>query len=277
MKSDYKLLPWDITKVFNIFLMAFIACVMVGPFLWMVKNSLQAHGNVYSLAFSFDEFTLNNYVKAWTQSDVGLSFINSLILSSIAIGGNTILGSLAAYPLARYNFKGKNIIFYLFLSGMMIPFQLVMIPLYDMIRTIGLDDHLLGVALPGIVGALSVFMIRQAYLVIPKDLENAARIDGASEFRIWWQIMLPQVKPAVAALSIFIFVASWGDLLWPMIVLQTESKYTLPVKIAFLSGSFSNDLHVLAAACMIIVLPVILLFLFLQRFFIEGLSGSVKG
>ncbi len=255
-----------------------IAVVMIFPFLWLLSLALREGGNLAQITLIPDGITFRNFSRAWEYANIGVSFKNSTILATLAISGNLLLGALAAYPLARYRFRGKNIVFIIILSSMMIPFQLTMIPLSDIIANMRLNNTLIGVALPGLVSAVGVFLLRQAYMIIPKDLENAARIDGASELRIWWQIMMPQIKPAMATLAIFVFVASWGDLLWPLIVLQDETKYTLPVNIAYLTGMFGNELQTLSAACVITILPVIILFLFLQRYFIEGLSvGSVKG
>lgn len=255
-----------------------VAFVMIFPFLWLLSLALREGGDLAQITLIPKGITLYNFSRAWEYANIGVSFKNSTILATLAISGNLFLGALAAYPLARYRFRGRNIVFIIILSSMMIPFQLTMIPLSDIIAYLHLNDTLFGVALPGLVSAVGVFLIRQSYLIIPKDLESAARIDGAGEFRIWWQIMLPQVKPAMATLAIFVFVASWGDLLWPLIVLQDESKYTLPVNIAYLTGMFGNELQTLSAACVITIVPVIVLFLFLQRYFIEGLSmGSVKG
>ncbi len=191
---------------------------------------------------------------------------------------NILLSSLAAYPLARLKFPGRDLIFFLLLSTMMIPFQLYMIPLFLTCLKLGLMNSLAGIVLPTSVGVFGIYLIKQYYLTIPMDLEEAARIDGAGEFSIWWRIMFPLTKPAIATLSIFTFVGNWSNFLWPLIIIDREDKYTLPIAIAKLSGAFIDKTQYLAAGSVIAIAPVIIIYLFMQRYFISGISaGAVKG
>lgn len=255
-----------------------LVVIFVGPFFWLLSIALRESGNIYSLRLIPERATLRNFRETWTIFNLHRPFINSVLVAAATVFLNILLCSLAAYPLARLRFPGRQIIFFLILSTMMIPFQLYMIPLLLTCRKIGLDNSLLGIILPSGVGAFGIFMIKQYYHTIPKDLEEAARIDGAGEAGIWWQIMFPLTKPALATLAIFIFVANWSSFLWPLIILDNEELYTLPVAIARLSGAFIDKTQYLAAGSIIAITPVILFFLLLQRYFIGGITiGAVKG
>jgi len=255
-----------------------LLAVFIGPFLWMVSIALRGSGSIYTFRLIPENPTLQNFADTWRIFGFAQAFFNSTIVAFAVVFLNVFLCSLTAYPLARLKFPGSEIIFFLILSTMMIPFQLYMIPLFLTCTKMGLYDSLIGVILPGSVAAFGIFLIKQHYHTIPKDLEEAARIDGAGEFAIWWRIMFPLTKPAVAALAIFIFVANWSNFIWPLIILDSQEKYTLPLAVAKLSGAFIDKTQYIAAGATIAVAPVIILFFFLQRFFIGGLTlGAVKG
>ncbi len=255
-----------------------IGVLMVGPFYWLFVLSFRGGGNIYSFRLIPEQITFDNFVFVWTASKLGINFLNSVIVGVASVGLNLLLASLAAYPLARLTFPGRTVIFYIILSTLMIPFQLYMIPLLLLCIKIGISNKLVGVYLPFSVGAFGVYLIKQYYHTIPKDLEEAARVDGAGEFTIWWRIMFPLTKPALATLAIFVFVFSWSNFLWPLIILNDQEKFTLQVAIAKLIGVFVDKTHYLAAGSVIVIVPVIVLFLFLQRLFIGGLTlGAVKG
>ena len=258
--------------------MCAIAVLMIGPFYWLLTLSFRGGGNIYSFRLIPEQITFHNFIYAWTAAGLGISFLNSVIVGVASVGLNLLFASLAAYPLARLTFPGRTLIFYIILSTLMIPFQLYMIPLLLLCIRIGISNTLVGVYLPFSVGAFGVYLIKQYYHTIPKDLEEAARVDGAGEFTIWWRIMFPLTKPALATLAIFVFVFSWSNFLWPLIILNDPKKFTLPVAIARLIGVFVDKTHYLAAGSVIAIVPVIVLFLFLQRLFIGGLTlGAVKG
>ena len=255
-----------------------LVIVFIGPFFWLLSIALRGSGNIYSLRLVPEDLTFSNFTETWTKFNLQRPFVNSMIVALAVVFLNIFLCSLAAYPLARLEFPGRQFVFFLILSTMMIPFQLYMIPLLLTCRRIGLDNSLLGIILPSSVGAFGIYLIKQYYHSIPGDLEEAARIDGAGELSIWWQIMFPLTKPALATLAIFIFVGNWSSFLWPLIITDREELYTLPVAIAKLSGAFIDKTQYLAAGSIIAITPVILLFLFLQRYFISGISlGAVKG
>ena len=255
-----------------------LVIVFIGPFFWILSIALRGSGNIYSLRLVPEDLTFANFTETWTKFNLQRPFLNSVIVALGVVFLNIFLCSLAAYPLARLEFPGRQFVFFLILSTMMIPFQLYMIPLLLTCRRIGLDNSLLGIILPSSAGAFGIYLIKQYYHTIPRDLEEAARIDGAGELSIWWQIMFPLTRPALATLAIFIFVGNWSSFLWPLIITDREELYTLPVAIAKLSGAFIDKTQYLAAGSVIAIAPVILLFLFVQRYFISGISlGAVKG
>ena len=252
--------------------------LFIGPFLWMFSIAIRGSGNIYELRLIPQDATLSNFVQTWRNFGFARAFVNSVIVALWTVGLNVLTSSMAAYPLARLTFPGSTIVFLLILSTLMIPFQLYMVPLFLVANRLGLYDTLAGIILPGTVGALGVFIIKQYYTTIPRDLEEAARIDGAGEFAIWWRIMLPLTKPAMAAMAIFIFVFNWSSFLWPLIIISSDDKYTLPIAVAKLSGAFIDKTQYIAAGSVIAIAPIIILFFLLQRYFIGGLTlGSVKG
>ncbi len=260
-------------------LMILVTIIMIGPFLWLAYISVRMNGNIYSCPASIHDFSFKSYSIVWTNFPIKSAFINSVVIAFVQVVLTVLIASLAAYPLARLNFYGKNIVFMFILSTLMVPFQLYMIPLFRLItHDMGLANTYTAVIMPFVASVFGIYLIKQFYATIPADLDEAARVDGAGEFRLWWQILLPMTKPAMATLAIFSFVASWSNFLWPLLVLQSDAKMTLPVVIAQLSGAFIDRTSYLAAGSVIAILPVILFFLFLQRWFLGGLSlGSVKG
>lgn len=252
--------------------------VFVGPFLWMLSIAFRGSGNIYELVLIPDDPTFQNFIDVWRNFGFERAFLNSVLVAIMQVGSNLLLCSLAAYPLARMDFPGNRLIFLLFLSTLMIPFQLYMIPLFLLMIELQTLDTLIGIVLPAAAGAFGIYLIKQYYHSIPKDLEEAARIDGANEYQIWYRVMAPLTKPALAALGIFIFVQSWSNFLWPLIIINSEDKYTLPIAVAKLSGAFIDKTQYVAAGSVIAILPIVILFFFLQRYFIGGITlGSVKG
>ena len=227
--------------------------------------------------FSFPA-TTQNYFKVWDDIPIPRYFANSLIVAFAAVALNLITCSLAAYPLAKIQFKGRNTIFTIILSTLVFPPQLVMIPLYVMaVRVFGFQNTYHGLVLPFATSAFGIFLLRQIYQSIPDELLEAARLDGATEFGIWWRVLLPLIRPGLATLAIITFVNSWNDFLWPLLMLSDRGMFTLPVGLAFLRGFFSGNLRTVAAGIMIATIPMIIFFMAFQKQFIRGLSGAVKG
>ena len=267
-----------------------IAFVMLVPLLWLIITSLKSPTeNIFPLSppqniLNFglqllpQEPTLENFVRVWQTQPFGRYFFNSLLVATLTVSLNLLFSSLAAYPLARLNFVGKDWIFAMVISTIMIPFQIVMIPLYILTVQLGLKNTYLGVIFPAIASAFGIFLLRQAFQGVPKELEEAARIDGCSELGIWWHVMLPSVRPALVTLAIFVFIGSWGEFLWPLIVLDQPEYYTLPLGVAQLASSFSLDWRLIAAGSVISIAPILAFFLVMQRYIVPSEVGSgLKG
>lgn len=228
--------------------------------------------------------TFENFVGVWKQVPFMLYILNSFIVAFFTVLLNLILSSLAAYPLARMEFKGKKIAFFSVLATIMIPFQAIMLPVYliilklNLVDTQGAIQGFLGMILPFAVSAFGIFLMRQAFLAIPREMEEAALVDGLNIFQIWWKILIPMVRPSLAVLAIFTFIGSWGEFLWPSIVLTRQNLYTLPVGLNDLQGLFSANWRYIAAGSIIATVPIVIFFLALQKYFISGENdGAVKG
>jgi putative chitobiose transport system permease protein len=228
--------------------------------------------------FMFPATTVN-YYRVWTDVNLPRYFVNSILVAAWIVIIQLITSSLAAYPLSKMRFRGRNTIFYIILSTLIFPEQLTLIPLYIMsVNIFGFAGTLQALVIPFGANAFGIFLLRQTYQAIPDELIEAARIDGASEFGIWWRILLPLIRPGLATLAIFSFVGSWNSFLWPFLMLQGNNElFTLPVGLAFLEGAFVGNLRTVAAGVMIATVPIIIVFLVFQRQFIKGLSGAVKG
>ena len=258
-----------------------IAFLMLFPLLWLIGTSFKSPTEDI---FTFPpqlfpaEPTLDNFVTVWQTEPFGQYLMNSAIVAILTVGLNLLFCALAAYPLARLSFHGREFIFALVLATIMIPFQIVMIPLYVLAVNLGLRNTYLGIIFPNLASAFGIFLLRQALKAVPLELEEAARIDGCSELGIWWNVMIPAIRPALLTLTIFVFIGSWSDFLWPLIVLDDPDYYTLPLAVANLAGSFSLDWRLVAAGSVISIAPILLLFMFLQRYIIPTDVGSgVKG
>lgn len=258
-----------------------IAICMLMPLLWLVSTALKSPTeNIFQFPPQFwpRQPTLSNFVTVWQTNPFGRYLLNSLWVAVLTVILNLVFCSLAAYPLARLQFRGRDWIFTAVISTIMIPFQIVMIPLYILTVQLGLKNTYVGVILPAIASAFGIFLLRQAFQGVPKELEEAARIDGCSELGIWWNVMLPAVRPALVTLAIFVFIGSWSDFLWPLIVLDRPEFYTLPLGVAALAGTFSLDWRLIAAGSVISILPVLVFFLTMQRYIIPSEAGSgLKG
>jgi len=268
-----------------LFLALFAGAVsMAAPFLWMVSTSLADAGQVFAdnrpwwQEWLPTSFVWQNYVKVWSVVPFAQFYLNSIFVSLCITFGQVATSAMAAYAFARLNFPGRDRIFFGYLATMMIPGAVTMIPVFILLRHFGWIDTYKAMILPGIFSAYGTFMLRQFFLTLPKDLEDAAKIDGCSYVRIFWHIILPLSKPALATLTTFTFMGSWMNLMWPLIVVNTHTKYTLPVGLAYFQGVHGTDWTLLMAASMMMVLPILIVFLFNQRFFVEGIKlTGIKG
>ena len=264
-----------------------VSLLSIFPFLWLLSTALKgADENIfqYPPVFFPESPTLANFKGVWNQIPFMLYFLNSMIVAGFTVVLNLILSYLAAYPLARMEFKGKKTIFYATLATIMIPFQAIMLPVYLIVLKLNMVDSVnsvmgyIGLILPFAVNAFGIFLMRQAFLAIPKEMEEAAFVDGCNVFQIWWKILLPMVKPTLAVLAIFTFIGSWGEFLWPSIVLTKKALYTLPVGVNDLQGMFSANWRYIAAGSIISTIPILVFFIAMQRYFISGENdGAVKG
>ncbi|EHC11699.1 carbohydrate ABC transporter permease [Fischerella thermalis CCMEE 5273] len=258
-----------------------IAIVTLFPLFWLVSTALKSQTeNIFQSPPQLfpSQPTFENFVSVWQSNPFGQYLFNSTLVAVLTVGLNLLFCALAAYPLARLSFPGRDWIFIAIISTIMIPFQIVMIPLYILTVQLGLRNTYLGIIFPSLASAFGIFLLRQAFMSVPKEMEEAARMDGCSELGIWWHVMLPAVRPALVTLAIFVFIGSWSDFLWPLIVIQDESLYTLPLGVAKLAGTFSLDWRLVAAGSVISILPVMILFVFLQRYIVPTETGSgVKG
>ncbi len=258
-----------------------IAIVTVFPFFWMLMTSFKGPLDPISSVppqFIPSNPTLANYERVLGALPIPRFFLNSVIVS-VGVGLlNVVVAALAAYPLAKMKFPGRNAIFYLLLATLVVPAQLTYIPSFILaVNVFHYYDTLPALIFPNLVSAFNIFLLRQAYRGVPNDLLDAGRVDGAGEFRLWWQIVLPVVRPSLAAVAIFTFVTTWNDFLWPSLMLHTRDGMTLPVGLATLQGAFSADFRSIAAGVTMTVVPILLFFIFVQRYFVRGLTGAVKG
>ncbi|MBD2304963.1 carbohydrate ABC transporter permease [Chroococcidiopsis sp. FACHB-1243] len=262
-------------------LLGAIAILMLFPLLWLLSTSLKSPTeNIFQFPPQFlpSQPTFNNFIRVWQTNPFGRYLFNSTLVALLTVGLNLLFCALAAYPLARLEFRGREIIFTAIVTTIMIPFQIVMIPLYILTVQLGMKNTYLGIIFPAIASAFGIFLLRQAFQGVPKELEEAARIDGCSELGIWWNVMLPAIRPALVTLAIFVFIGAWSDFLWPLIVIDRPELYTLPLGVAMLAGTFSLDWRLIAAGSIISIAPILILFLFVQRYIVPTAAGSgVKG
>ena len=258
-------------------LLILVAVLCAGPFLWLLFSSLRVGANIYSLDFKLSDFSIENFTGVFSYMNIPKYLINTVIITAASIAIDVVFSAMCAYPLAMMEFKGKNLIFGILVATMIIPAAAGMIVNYLIISKMQLLNTFTGVVLPTSVKAFSIILMRQAYLGVPKDLVEAARIDGASEMRIWAQIMVPSIMPSISTVVIFDFIGNWNAFLWPIIVLQDPDKYPLATALQYLNGSFSYKFGYVAAGTIISIIPVLIVFMLCQKNYIEAVSGAVKG
>lgn len=259
-----------------------LALFILAPFLWLLVNSFLSQTNALTLPPKWlpIPFTLENYQQVFKLIPFGLLVLNSLKITLIVTVGGLITSSMAAYALARLHFPGRNLIFVLFLSALMVPAQVTAIPTFILIRELGLLDTHEAVYLPALINVLGIFLLRQFFLSIPRELEDAARLDGAGHLRILVQIILPLARPALASLAIFIFQATWNDFFWPNLFLSTPEKMTLPLGLVSLQSPFGGGAAptVIFAAISMVLVPLLIVFAIAQRSITESIASTgLKG
>jgi multiple sugar transport system permease protein len=253
-----------------------IGLVMLFPIVWMVFTAFKPEADIVSYPPTLwpRELTLEHFVEVWERIPFARLYVNTIIFA----GGVTLISllfdSMAAYALARIPFKGRGIVFVGILLLLMLPFQVTLIPLYDMLNGLGLTNTLPGLIIPRMTNAFGIFFLTQFFLSLPKDLEEAARVDGASEWRIYWGIIMPLARPALLTLGLFHFQYNWNDLLWPLVMSSSVETSTLPAGLALFMGQHVVEYGLLMAGSLLALLPVIIFFLLIQRSFVAGIATT---
>ena len=268
-------------KVIQYIILVLVFVLLVGPFVWEISLSLKGAGdNVYAVPSYLvpNTPTLDNYRSVFEQVPVFHYMLNSLIVACISIVGNITLSTMAGYALGRLKWKGRGFVFALFMGTMVIPLEGVMISQFLIIKGMGLQNTLLACALPGLVGAINILLMTNAFKSIPMELEEAAMVDGANLWQRFWRICVPQVKGTMTVVGIFAFVGAWNDFLWPLIAISDEKNYTLTLGMNRLKGMFIQDPRLIAAGALVSLIPIIIFFCCFQRYFFRGLEqGGLKG
>ncbi len=261
-----------------------VALIMVIPFEWMIVTSLKPSGTEFSYPPQLwpRQVDWTNYVRLFTLVPFARYFANTVFVTTLIVLGQLLICSLAAYGFARLNFIGRDAIFILYLATMMIPFQVTLIPLYLMVFRLGWVNTYTGLIVPSVSSAFGIFLLRQSFLSVPRDFQDAARIDGASEWRIYAQVILPLNGPALATLGVFAFMGAWTDLLWPLLIARDKEMRTLELGLAYFNASTSAfkqpNWPLVMAAAVVVMLPVLIVYIFTQRYFVAGISlTGLKG
>ncbi|MEC7247561.1 MAG: carbohydrate ABC transporter permease [Cyanobacteriota bacterium] len=258
-----------------------LALAILVPLLWLVSTSLKGQAeDIFTSppALLPAQPSLDAYVRLFQDNPLGRYLLNSAIVSLVAVVANLLFCSLAAYPLARMRFAGRGLVLGLVVATILIPFQVVMIPLYLLMVQLGLRNTLLALVIPQAATAFGLYLLRQSFLGVPVELEEAARMDGCSKLGEWWNVMIPAARADLITLAMFVFIGTWSDFLWPLVILDDPQLFTLPLGLQQLASSFSLDWRMVAAGSVVSILPVLLLFILLQRFILPSASGdAVKG
>ena len=279
MKSGHSKVT--VGKVIQYLVLILVFILLVGPFVWELSLSFKGKGdNVYAVPpYIIPKTpTWNNYLSVFRQVPVFRYMLNTVIVAILSIGGNVIFSTMAGYALGRLKWRGRNMLFTIFMGTMVIPVEGVVISQFLIVRSVGLQNTLLAVALPGMVGAVNILLMTNAFKGIPDELEEAAEVDGANLWQRFYRICVPQVKGTMTVVGIFAFVGAWNDFLWPLIVISDESNYTLTLGMNRLKGMFISDPRLIAAGALVSLIPILVFFACFQRYFFRGLEqGGIKG
>ncbi|EUJ50918.1 putative sugar ABC transporter permease [Listeria fleischmannii FSL S10-1203] len=248
---------------------------MILPFIWMVLSSFKTDAEILKIPPTIwpESFNWENFKMLFVEMNFSVYLKNTLIIVLFSFVG-LFFNAMAGYGFAKFKFKGKNKLFYLVLATMMIPGQVTMIPVYLILNAMGLTNTMTGIILPGLVGAFGIFLFRQFMSTISDDLLEAARLDGASEFYIFWRIIIPISRPVLAVQGILTFIAGWNSFLWPLIIANDEKYYTLSVGLQLLKGQYSSNYALQMAGSTFMVIPVILIFMMFQKYILKGFNVS---
>ena len=256
-----------------------IGFVMLMPFLWMLSTSLKFPNEIFTYPPTWipSKIRWDNYFDAFTAVPFGRYYANSLVVALSVTLIVLISSSLAAYAFSRLKFPGREMLFVIYLATLMIPFPVLLIPNFLIVREFGWYDTYAALILPPAFSAIATFLYRQAFRGIPKELDEAARIDGASSWRIWWNVIMPNAVPVTAALAIFTFLGNWNEFLWPLVVTHSQEMRTIPIGLNSFQGQYSVQWELLMSAAVIAIFPVVVVFLFAQKWIIRGVTISGMG
>ncbi len=268
--------PWS---VLNYVLLSVGGVVMIFPYLWMISTSFKAQGTSYNLSLIPEAFSIQHYQQLLGASLLPSWYVNSLVVSTVSTISVVFFSSLAGFAFAKYRFPGRDVLFTLILATIMIPTEMMIVPWYTGIAQVGWVDTLTGVVIPNMLTAFGVFVMRQFIANIPEELLDAGRLDGVSEFGLFWRICLPLARPALAVVAIFTFLGNWNDFLWPLVVINSSTRMTLQVGLSQLSAQeIGKDWGGLMAGSALASIPMLIIFLFFQRQIVRGMTLSgLKG
>jgi multiple sugar transport system permease protein len=266
---------WPVTTLYAVLALT-VSVVMLLPLVWMVLTSFKPEADIVDFPPRLwpASWTLDHYIDVWDRIPMARLFVNTIVFAGTVTVLSLIFDSMTAYALARLRFRGRNIVFVVILVMLMMPFQVTLIPLYDILSDLGWTNTLPGLIVPRATNAFGIFFLRQFFLSLPADLEEAARIDGAGEFRIYRQIILPLAKPALLTLALFHFMYNWNDLLWPLVIIQSSENQTLPAGLAVFAGQHVVEYGLLMAGSVLALVPIVLFFLLIQRRFVDSMATT---
>ena len=268
---------WKISKKIFLHLVIYsLALIVIAPFIWMILTSFKDMSEIYVYPPKWlpGKFNFDNYVKAFTAAPFGRYYFNSLVVAFAVTLGQLITCSMAAFAFARLRFKGRDVLFYVFLGTMMIPYNVTMIPSFMVLYWLGWIDTYYALIVPGLASAFGTFLLRQFFMTIPRELEEAAYIDGASRFQVLRKIIVPLAKPALATLAIFTFMGVFNDFIWALIVINSEQMQTVQLGLAIFRDRYLTEWDLLMAGYVTAVFPILIVFFFAQKYFIKGITLS---
>jgi multiple sugar transport system permease protein len=251
------------------------AIAMFFPFLWTIVTSLTpGAGLTLTPSLVPENASLEAYWRLFAERPFGRIILNSVGRAAAATVVQLLTSATAAYAFSRLPFRGRGVVFAVYLATMMIPLQVLIVPLFVELKTLGLINTYLGALLPTFASAFGIFLLRQAVNQVPRELDEAATLDGAGHFRIFWQVILPNIRPALATLTVFAFMGSWNSFLWPLVVLRSPELQTLPVALAGLQGQYTTEWDIVMAGSVVSVLPMLALYVFAQKYVVQGVANS---
>jgi multiple sugar transport system permease protein len=265
-----------LSKIVKYLIVIFGVIIMIIPFLWIISTSLKEGGAtmVFPPKFIPNPFTFNSYKKVFSDFPMLTFLFNSIIVAALTTFGTMIIASMAGYAFGRMHFKFRNTLFLLYLATMMIPSQVTMIPQFILLKNLGWLNTYQGLIVPNIFGVFAVFLMRQSFLALPKELEEAAFVDGANHWIVFSKIMFPLMKPTLATLGIFTFMQSWNNYLWPLIITSSQKMATLPLGLSMMQGQYTTDWNLVMAGVAISIIPILAVYIFAQKYFIQGMTMS---